>query len=293
MQRRNITVLLALALLLSTGCMHLQKMTRPAGQTFDSAGCPVHFSEYGDGPPVVLLHGFAANGTLNWKRTGVVKALRDDFRVIVPDLRGHGLSCKPHETAAYGREMAHDVIRLMDHLDLKSAHVAGYSLGGHITLALAAAHPERLRSAVIIAAGWEREPAGEGPLHASRLIRVLRDPNPFAVLTKYEGAGFETVLVSVLLRLGRDEQAMAAVLDGANELTVPEEGLRRLELPMQIIIGTDDPLYGRAQALYERVPHAQWTAIDGAGHIGTPLAAEMRQALDAFLSGQHSGTASR
>jgi len=84
---------------------------------FDSNGVPIRYVEQGSGDVIVLLHG---NGnTLNaWINAGVLPNLAQDYRVIAFDARGHGKSGKPHEVNAYGREMALDVIRLLDHLGI-------------------------------------------------------------------------------------------------------------------------------------------------------------------------------
>jgi pimeloyl-ACP methyl ester carboxylesterase len=136
---------------------------RVEGEYFQSNGARIHYTDEGNGVPVILVHGFAANADLNWRRAGVVGALNDDFRVITFDLRGHGLSDRLYEEDAYGLKMVEDVIALMDHLKIEKAHVAGYSLGGFITLKLAAEHPDRLLSAAICAAGW-RDPKDQTDL---------------------------------------------------------------------------------------------------------------------------------
>src|SRR5204862_320240 len=65
------------------------------------------------------------------------------------DCRGHGKSDKPHEPGKYGVEMVEDVVRLMDHLRIKRAHIVGYSMGSMITAKLLVTHPERLITATL------------------------------------------------------------------------------------------------------------------------------------------------
>jgi pimeloyl-ACP methyl ester carboxylesterase len=100
---------------------------------FDSRGVNIHYSVEGKGEPVILIHGFGTSIQLNWGTPGIIKALADQYQVIALDNRGHGQSDKPHAPSAYGSEMANDVIRLMDHLDIRKAHIIGYSMGGVIT----------------------------------------------------------------------------------------------------------------------------------------------------------------
>jgi pimeloyl-ACP methyl ester carboxylesterase len=94
--------------------------------SFDSAGIPIHYMVLGkkDGEPVLLIHGFT--GTIETQWAPVIKALATDYRVIALDCRGHGGSGKPHDPKQYGIEMVKDAVRLLDHLKIDKAHVAGY-----------------------------------------------------------------------------------------------------------------------------------------------------------------------
>jgi pimeloyl-ACP methyl ester carboxylesterase len=98
-------------------------------QSFD--GVKLHYDREGAGPPVVLLHGFAADTETNWRRPGIIEALTaTGHAVIALDARGHGLSEKCYDPDAYKDEaMAKDVVALFDHLGLESADVVGYSMG--------------------------------------------------------------------------------------------------------------------------------------------------------------------
>src|SRR5439155_4720135 len=84
---------------------------------------------------------------------GITRALAVNYRVIALDNRGHGQSGKPHDPKKYGKEMAEDSIRLLDHLKIKKAHVIGYSMGAMIVGNLLANHPDRLLSATLGGAG--------------------------------------------------------------------------------------------------------------------------------------------
>jgi pimeloyl-ACP methyl ester carboxylesterase len=97
----------------------------------------------------MLLHGFPMWGE-RWRDTGYVDALRDRFRVIVPDLIGHGRSDKPHDPGAYGRKsMASDVLSVLDDAGVERAHVWGYSMGARMAEALAVLAPGRVASLVL------------------------------------------------------------------------------------------------------------------------------------------------
>ena len=94
---------------------------------------------------VVLVHGFASTVDHNWGGTGWIAALSQKYRVIAPDVRGHGLSDKPHVAQAYGyASMGADVTRLMDHLGIERALLMGYSMGASIAIELMLSRPEAL-----------------------------------------------------------------------------------------------------------------------------------------------------
>src|SRR5438067_2910932 len=120
---------------------------------FDSNGVKIHYSVHGKGEPVLLIHGFTVSYPLQWVYPGISSALAKNYQVIGLDCRGHGRSGKPHDPKKYGMEMGEDAIRLLDHLDIRSAHLVGYSMGGFITLKLLALHPDRFLTATAGGAG--------------------------------------------------------------------------------------------------------------------------------------------
>src|SRR6201993_4774637 len=102
---------------------------------FDSTGIKIHYQDSGSGEVVVLVHGFASTVEHNWGGTGWIAALSAKYRVIAPDVRGHGLSDKPQAPEAYGyASMGEDVTRLMDHLGVRRAILMGYSMGASIAI---------------------------------------------------------------------------------------------------------------------------------------------------------------
>lgn len=114
-------------------------------------GITLSVQEGGAGDPLILLHGFPENG-LCWAR--VAPAFAKGFRVIIPDLRGYGQSDAPPDDAGHDayskRQMAADIVALMDHLGLPSAHVLGHDRGARVAYRLALDHPARLRRLGII-----------------------------------------------------------------------------------------------------------------------------------------------
>src|SRR5262249_23725638 len=156
---------------------------------------------------------------------GVIKALAKDYRVIAFDNRGHGKSGKPHDPKKYGAEMVEDAVRLLDHLKLKKAHVAGYSMGAMLTARLLAAHPERVLTATLGGAGPARKDDGELPRFADRLADSLEQGKGIGPLLEAltpagkpkPSAGQLETLNKIFTTLN-DAKALAAVVRGWKEL---------------------------------------------------------------------------
>jgi len=112
---------------------------------FQSNAVRIRYLVAGTGQPVILVHGWSASAEM-WP--ALMNDLSRDHEVIAMDCRGHGRSDKPHDPSQYGNQMAMDVVRLMDHLGLKKAHVVGYSMGGGIAVKVLVDQPDRLLSIV-------------------------------------------------------------------------------------------------------------------------------------------------
>ena len=284
-----VLIILAAAVVLAVAVMK----HRRRGRFFDANGIAVHYTDEGEGEPVVLLHGFAVNSDLNWRRSGFISMLRRDFRVITMDLRGHGLSAKPHVPAQYGLEMVYDVVRLLDHLGIDKAHVVGYSLGGFITLKLAATVPQRLLSASILGAGWESRDNSEFLQALPQMAAQLRAGHGIEPPDSHFGADrirptrLHTGVVKLLTgRWFNDQAALAAMLEATPGLAVEEDELAGIHVPVCGIAGTHDALAVSARALEGRLKDYTLTLVPGADHVRTPLYRQTRRVLRGFLQ-QH------
>jgi pimeloyl-ACP methyl ester carboxylesterase len=150
-----LTLLITLLSLLLCTCPALPA-DKPVTQTFDVNGVKLSYTVQGKGEPVILLHGWLSSGLINWTLPGTTALLAKDYQVIVPDIRGHGESDKPSREEAYGAELVEDVVRLMDHLKIKKAHIVGYSMGGIIAGNFIANHEDRVLSGTLGGMGWRR-----------------------------------------------------------------------------------------------------------------------------------------
>jgi pimeloyl-ACP methyl ester carboxylesterase len=122
----------------------------PTMPTTERSGLAIHYEVEGRGLPLVLLHGGYTSSEL-WRLRGWVESLREERRLILVDLRGHGLSDKPHDPAAYRFSvLAADVLAVLDDLGIASAAVCGFSLGAEAALRLAATDPDRVDAVAAI-----------------------------------------------------------------------------------------------------------------------------------------------
>lgn len=260
----------AVLLLLAGGAF---AQTAAPGKYFDSDGVQIYFTDEGEGEPVLLVHGFALNGTMQWSKTK--KALRDNYRVITIDNRGHGRSDKPHDPAQYGIKMVEDQVRLLDHLGIAKAHVVGYSMGGSITLQLAARHPERVHTAAITGSGW-RILEDDSTIRREDLAKALENNEGFALL--FEGLAStdatdeqrgNTSGMSRMFEVINDQPALAAVMRGGRGGDLTEAEVKAIDLPMIAVIGDLDPILPAAEALKAARPATELAVIEGGTHSNT------------------------
>jgi len=228
----------------------------PSWRYFDSNGVSIRYKVHGRGEPVLLIHGLAADAQINWGTPGIINTLAENYLVIAMDVRGHGGSDKPEKAEAYGLELVLDVIRLLDHLKLKNAHIIGYSMGGMIALKLAADHPSRVRSAALGGMGWLRS-----------------------------GSNLQHFWDSLPERKTAWSPAIAARSLGA--LAVSEEQLKAIRIPVTVFIGDQDPIRNLYVAPLQVVrPDWSVTVIENASHMNCPIKPAFKAGLKAWLDAQ-------
>ena len=112
-------------------------------------GTSIHYHVEGDGPPLVLQHGFTSC-LKSWYVYGYVEELCKSYKLILIDARGHGESDKPHDPNDYLLELrVNDVLAVMDDLKIEKAHYLGYSMGGIIGFGIAKHAADRFHSLII------------------------------------------------------------------------------------------------------------------------------------------------
>ena len=220
---------------------------------FDSDGVKIRYWMEGEGEPVLLIHGYRATGGLNWRAPGIQQNLAEKYRVIMPDVRGHGKSEAP-ENGRHGVEVVHDMVRLLDHVGVDRAHVVGYSMGGMITIKLTTMFPERVRSALVGGMGWIK-------------------------------AGSEDALGFVRREAASDR--FAPILRGFGEFGTTHEEMQAISVPLKVIVGTDDPGQMRRVGIWkEIVPSLSVFYVEGATHQGCVFRPELKEGIREFIDMQ-------
>lgn len=231
-----------------------------------SGGVRIYYEVEGHGTPLVLQHGFTMSSA-RWRETGYVDALKDDYRVILVDARGHGRSDKPHDSEAYShRQMAADVLAVLNGLGVEQAHYWGYSMGGLIGFRLTRAAPHRVRSLII---------GGTHPfaLSSSQMAEIDAMRHELRQGIEVFVAGWErrhgTMPPAVRAEwLAQDGPALAAVLEG----TRPEsqagvgEPFDDLAMPCLLYGGTADVFASEVPRAAEVLPRASFFMLGGLDH---------------------------
>jgi pimeloyl-ACP methyl ester carboxylesterase len=231
----------------------------------------------GEGPAVLLIHGFASNHRVNWVATSWVKDLTAaGRRVVALDNRGHGESGKPSDRNAYQAPvMAEDARRLLDHLGIEQADIVGYSMGARIAAFLALGHPERVRSTVFsgLGEGMVKGVGAPEPIAAALLADSLDE------VTDEAARGFRRFADQT----GSDREALAACIMAARQVLTPEE-LGRIAVPVLVAVGSLDTIGGSPSALASLIPGAQAFEIPGRDHMKAVGDLRHKEAVLAFLA---------
>jgi pimeloyl-ACP methyl ester carboxylesterase len=222
-------------------------------------GVELSFDGMGDGPPVVMVHGFAANRHQAWKANDWYENLIDAGReALALDLRGHGLSAKPRDPAFYGLEaMADDIIGLLDRCDLDKADIIAHSLGARLLLDLLVRRSDRLRSATLIGVG---ETLLQPPRDPATMIAAFEAADPMSVADE-TARSFRAFADST----GGDLGALAACLK-APRRPLDAAALATIKVPVLVVGAGTDPFAGSPDPLAAAIPGAKSVLIRGTSH---------------------------
>lgn len=230
---------------------------------------------------VLLVHGFASNRLENWKRLGWYAALeRAGWRLIAPDLRGHGESAKPHDPAAYARsEMVGDLAALLDHLRIERPHVLGYSMGAHLALGLALARPERVDRLVLGGVGGRLLGVGAPRAAPAMSLADALLVGDAATIADPIQRGFRQFAE----QQGEDREALAACTRAPASDPATRGRLAGLPGPVLVVAGARDDLAGDPQDLADAIPGAKALTLPGCDHFSAIPHALFKSATFDFL----------
>jgi pimeloyl-ACP methyl ester carboxylesterase len=239
-----------------------------------SDGTKLHYVEMGQGTPVILIHGAGGSAVGNWFANGIAPRLAKTNRVIGIDMRGHALS---EEGPPGGRaKMANDVVEFMDQQGIKKAHIAGYSMGGGVTLTLLIEHPERF-----ITAGFHGSGVGETPEWRDRVPKDKEGGDPQAAQAR---AAYETARASRGEEVGNgaagagagqvseaQQRARAEEMAKRREAQLARLDLSKIKFPVMAINGEFDRPLAKTHLLWRELDDFTNLVLPGKGHLSAVM----------------------
>ena len=239
-----------------------------------SDGVDLAYREMGEGRAVVLVHGLFSDAVTNWIKFGAAEAIASrGFRVIMPDLRAHGLSGKPHDPACYPDGiLGRDLEELIAHLRLDDFDLGGFSLGARTTVQ-AVGEGVKPRRAVLAGmgleglAGWLRRK--DFFLDAIEVADTASRGDPHWLAIQF----MKTMKI--------DREAAKLLLPTFTD--AKNEWLVAFTMPTLVLCGTEDHDNGSAEKLAAALPNAEYMGIPGT-HMSSVTKPEFGSALADFLS---------
>jgi pimeloyl-ACP methyl ester carboxylesterase len=236
-------------------------------------GARLAYTEAGGGRPLVLIHGHQDRGS-HWTESGLAERLAGTgYRVIMPDLRAHGDSAKPHDPAAYPPDVfTDDGLALINHLGLTDYDLAGHSLGGR-TVARMLIRGATPRRAVISGQGLD------SLLHAAERTAWYREFFLACGTGTFEPGSDEQETEDWLRSNDGDPKALLLALDSWVNTTTEE--LASVTVPVLVLTGAQDWHSQTAQALADAMQHGRHAEVPG-DHFNAEKSPEFWQALTGF-----------
>ena len=239
-----------------------------------SDGVELAYHELGEGRPVVLLHGLFSDAQTNWIKFGHAERIAaEGFRVIMPDLRGHGQSGKPHDPASYPHGiLARDTSELVAELKLDAFDLGGFSLGSRTTVE---AIGEGLRPGKAVIGGMGLE----------GLKGWLRRKHFFLdAIDQFDSARRgdpHWLAIQFMKTMKVDREAASLLLKSF--VDSQDEWLKAITMPTLVVCGSEDQDNGSGEKLAEALPNATFQEVPGT-HMSSVANAEFGEAIAAFLA---------
>lgn len=226
---------------------------------------------------VLLVHGFSVSTKmfdLSQKSllhtTPIIPGLLEKgFRVIAMDLRGHGLSDKPHGVSNYGLQVVKDQVDLMDHLNIDKFHIAGWSMGAELSIKVTVEYPDRVKSLFLYASGWSY-----GVEWDSLFYRVVTPCSSWygCLWALAQCCWYPCCCCCVCGELfgepRNDLTALSDVCRGMDDvLKVEEHQVQAIDVPVIAIVGDQDEEYRFIRRMEGKVKDFNITVIPDKGHL--------------------------
>jgi 3-oxoadipate enol-lactonase len=231
------------------------------------------YTDAGSGPAVVLIHGYPFNRTL-WNEQ--VSALKSEFRVVTPDLRGFGESESTRGTVTMN-QMAQDVAQLLDHLGIRNAVIGGLSMGGYVALAFVKLFSERVQALVLADTRPQADTDEAKKTRAQQSQKALAEGMAGitdAMLPKLltpETVSKRPELVKRVrdMMLRTKPEGAAAALLGMSERDDQTQLLSQITVPTLIMVGRDDAITPLAdsETMHRGIVGSRLEVFDHAGHV--------------------------
>jgi pimeloyl-ACP methyl ester carboxylesterase len=236
-------------------------------------GVRIAYTIEGQGPPLVLFHGSALSSDM-WRVLGYVDALKERFKLILLDARGHGHSDKPHEEDAYAmRLLVGDIVAVLDHLGLEQAHFLGYSFGGRVGFGLGTSAPERVASLLIGGGSYRAVPGFMDRIAYPGALEIMASQGMQAFLVQWErhlGAPLPEGVRAAYL--ANDVEAMVPYFRRSDREPSVENALPQMTMPTLIFVGKHDTeRFEDSHAAAGQLPDVTFAVIPGEDHRSTVL----------------------
>ena len=238
-------------------------------------GIDLHYDIHGDGEPLLWLHGYFGIGD-DWRH--VFGAVPAGYRLIAPDLRGHGRTTNPSGAFSF-RICAADIRDLLDHLGIDRVKAVGLSGGGITLLHLAIAAPDRVAAMVVVSA----------PSHFPEQARAMQRQSSLAALGEPERAAFRIRHPQGDDQIERLFAHCRAFADDRDDVAFTPGTLAAIAADTLIVFGDRDPLYPVSIAcdLYAAIPRGWLWIVPNGGHgpVFGEQAKPFAETALAFLNG--------
>jgi pimeloyl-ACP methyl ester carboxylesterase len=239
-------------------------------------GVELAWHEVGEGRPVLLLHGLFSDAQMNWIKFGHADRIASEgFRVIMPDLRAHGASGKPHDPANYPPDvLVRDLRELIAHLGLTGFDLGGFSLGARTTID---AVSSGIRPGKAILAGT----GADVLTNWGRRCRFFVDAIEHFDDARRGDPYWLSIQFMRTMRIDRD--AAALLLRSLTDHPAPDAAIASFDMPTLVVCGREDDENGSARELAEALPDATYEEIPGT-HMSSVTRPELGDAIARFLS---------